>query len=47
MKTLRILATLGAIMVANDPLLAQEKAKGPADGYDIHIVATDRHEVLP
>ncbi|WP_301079759.1 DUF1264 domain-containing protein [Rhodoferax sp.] len=43
-KTLRLLGTLGAIMVANDPLLAQEKAKSPADGYDIHIVAPHRHE---
>jgi hypothetical protein len=41
----QILAMLGGVgLVATSALFAQDHAKSPADGYDIHIVAPHRHE---
>lgn len=44
MKKLCLATILGASIVASGPLLAEEKAKSPADGYNIHIIAPHRHE---
>lgn len=43
-KTLRLMVLLGAALIASDPLLAKEKAKSPADGFNIHILVAHRHE---
>jgi len=45
MKRSWLMATLGAAVLAASPLSAAEKAApGPADGFDIHVVAPHRHE---
>lgn len=44
MKKLHLLAILSAAIAATTPLLAEEKVKSPADGYNIHILAPHRHE---
>jgi len=44
MKKPHLLAILSAAIVATTPLLAEEKAKSPADGYNIHVLAPHRHE---
>ncbi|MDP2694523.1 MAG: DUF1264 domain-containing protein [Gallionella sp.] len=45
-KRLHLIAMFSATLVATSPLLvfAEEKAKSPADGYNIHIIAPHRHE---
>ena len=45
-KGLHLIAMFSATLVATSPLLAfaEEKAKSPADGYNIHIIAPHRHE---
>src|ERR1019366_4986223 len=44
MKKLQFMAVFSAGIVATIPLLAEEKAKSPADGYNIHLVVPHRHE---
>lgn len=39
-----LIAMTSAALLASNPLLAEEKAKSPADGYSIHLVAPHRHE---
>ena len=43
-KKLYLIAMFSVAIVATSPLLAEEKAKSPADGYNIHIIAPHRHE---
>ncbi len=43
-KKLHFIAMFSAAVVATSPLLAEEKAKSPADGYNIHILVSHRHE---
>jgi Protein of unknown function (DUF1264) len=43
-KKLYLIAMFSAAIVAASPLFAEEKAKSPADGYNIHIIAPHRHE---
>jgi hypothetical protein len=44
MKRLYLKIMFGAFMIASSPLFADEKARSPADGYNIHIIAPHRHE---
>ncbi len=44
MKRFQMLTLLAAALVATSALFAQEPAKGPADGYSIHVLAPHRHE---
>lgn len=41
---LYLIAMFSAVLVTSNPLLAEEKTKSPADGYNIHIIAPHRHE---
>src|ERR1019366_9692116 len=43
-KKLYLIAMFSVAIVATSPLLAEEKAKSPADGFNIHILAPHRHE---
>ena len=43
-RHLHLVAIFTAALVATSPLLAQEKAKSPADGYNIHVLVPHRHE---
>jgi hypothetical protein len=44
MKKRYLIILFGAAMVASSPLFAEEKARSPADGYNIHLIAPHRHE---
>ena len=44
MKKLQFMAVFSAGIVATIPLLAGERAKSPADGYNIHVLVPHRHE---
>jgi hypothetical protein len=44
MKRFQMLAMLGAGLAATGALFAQEHAKSPADGYNIHVLSPHRHE---
>jgi hypothetical protein len=43
-KRLYLIAIFSAVLITSNPLLAEEKTKSPADGYNIHIIAPHRHE---
>lgn len=45
MKTkLHLIGMFSAAIVAANPLLAEERVKSPAEGYNIHVIAPHRHE---
>lgn len=44
MKQLDLIVLFAAAVLATGQLRAAEKARSPADGYDIHILAPHRHE---
>ena len=44
MKKLYLITMFSAAMVASSTLLAEEKIRSPADGYNIHLLAPHRHE---
>lgn len=44
MKKLQFMAVFSAGIVATSSLLAEEKPKSPADGYNIHVLVPHRHE---
>jgi hypothetical protein len=44
MKRIQMLPLLAAALVTTSAVLAQEHAKSPADGYNIHVLAPHRHE---
>jgi hypothetical protein len=41
---LHLIAMLSTAIVATSPLLAEEKARSPAEGFNIHFLAPHRHE---
>jgi hypothetical protein len=43
-KALYLLAMFSLAVVTTGPLLGEEKARSPADGYNIHILVPHRHE---
>ena len=44
LKPLRYIATFGVATCAAVPVVAEETAQTPAQGYNIHVVAPHRHE---
>jgi len=43
-KKLYLITMFSATMVASSTLLAEEKVRSPADGFNIHLLAPHRHE---
>lgn len=43
-KKFQIVAAFSMVIFATSPLLAEEKAQSPAEGYNIHVIAPHRHE---
>jgi hypothetical protein len=44
LKKFCLAAMLGTAVIWPGTLLSQEKAKGPADGFDIHVLVPHRHQ---